>query len=455
MESITHSIQLMETKTKDELLDNLMKEEELRPHTTSRPEVKISSKNNESITIENYDLLHTVTTTETTPMTTQESTETATDSVQIEISKQQTVDSASSLEESSITSQLKDDFQDIAHILMAIPALPQAENQIKEMVEQLKIQQTEQEPESVTIADFKSDLHSAVDIHAEEIEPVTVSDDLLAKITGSQTEEPDIFNTESILPIRPEASSVQSLTKEMEEEMTTEQTISAGLAQFDGSGMDPIEVVKPELKTEGSGSFAIEMLNKIGDEVEGSGLNSVNELLPMIVESIMDEPEFKKAEENGPIEILGMIQVGDPFLVKMDSTVEGSGSSPPISDESIVDDEPPPEFRNDDVLINRIRTIVNSLTNPKDSSSSFLRRTSGLLQSVFKRTKRSIVPADVVNSPEFRQFLRSQPLPMRRALSPNYSGRFSRQMIPSNNRNGQQEDEDDGEECDLHIKVIF
>jgi hypothetical protein len=28
-------------------------------------------------------------------------------------------------------------------------------------------------------------------------------------------------------------------------------------------------------------------------------------------------------------------------------------------------------------------------------------------------------------------------------------------MIPSNNRNGQQEDEDDGEECDLHIKVIF
>lgn len=346
---------------------------------------------------------------------------------------------------------------------MAIPALPQAENQIKEMVEQLKIQQTEQEPESVTIADFKSDLHSAVDIHAEEIEPVTVSDDLLAKITGTQTEEPDIFNTESILPIRPEASSVQSLTKEMEEEITTEQTISAGLAQFDGSGMDPVEVVKPELKTEGSGSSAIEMLNKIGDEVEGSGLNSVNELLPMIVESIMDEPEFKKAEENGPIEILGMIQVGDPFLVKMDSPVEGSGSSPAISDESIVadrsdavvDDEPPPEFRNDDVLINRIRTIVNSLTNPKDSSSSFLRRTSGLLQSVFKRTKRSIVPADVVNSLEFRQFLRSQPLPMRRALSPNYSGRFSRQMIPSNNRNGQQEDEDDGEECDLHIKVIF
>ena len=189
--------------------------------------------------------------------------------------------------------------------------------------------------------------------------------------------------------------------------------------------------------------------------MEGSGLNSVNELLPMIVESIMDEPEFKKAEENGPIEILGMIQVGDPFLVKMDSPVEGSGSSPAISDESIVDDEPPPEFRNDDVLINRIRTIVNSLTNPKDSSSSFLRRTSGLLQSVFKRTKRSIVPADVVNSPEFRQFLRSQPLPMRRALSPNYSGRFSRQMIPSNNRNGQQEDEDDGQECDLHIKVIF
>ena len=254
MESMTHSIQLLETKTKDELLDNLMKEEELRPHTTSTPEVKISSKNNESITIENSDLLllQTVTTTDTTPMTTQEPTETATDSVQIEISKQQMVDSASSLEESSITSQLKDDFQDIAHILMAIPALPQAENQVKEMVEQLKIQQTEQEPESVTIADFKSDLHSAVDIHAEEIEPVTVSDDLLAKITESQTEEPDIFNTESILPIRPEASSVQSLTKEMEEEMTTEQTISAGLAQFDGSGMDPVEVVKPELKTEGS-----------------------------------------------------------------------------------------------------------------------------------------------------------------------------------------------------------
>ncbi|XP_046452590.1 uncharacterized protein LOC124200411 isoform X2 [Daphnia pulex] len=475
MEPITNFIQLLETKTKAELLENLMKEENLRPHT-SRPEV--SAKNNESITVENSDLLHPVTTEAhppPPPPTTQEPTEMATDSIQIEITKhQQTkVDSAP---EESITSQLKDDFQDIAHILMSIPELPKAENQVKEV----ENPQTE-EPESVTIADFKSDLHSAIDIHAEEVEPVTVSEEWLAKITGSQTEVPELFSTEAILPIRMEESSVQSMTKQMEpeEDVTTEETISvAGLSQSDGSGMNPVEDIippsrssvhmdHPELKVEGSGlsdaiqEDPVEIFSKIDDGVEGSGLNAAKEISPMGV-VITEEPELKKAEENGPIENLGTDGMENPFLVKIETPIEGSGSLLPISDESIavvdrsddpasavVEDESPPEFRNDDVLINRIRTIVNSLTNPKDSSSSFLRRTSGLLQSVFKRTKRSTNPAEVVNSPAFRQFLRSQPLPIRRALSPNFSGRFSRQMVPSNS--GQEEE--DGEECDLHIKT--
>lgn len=480
MESIANVIQLLETKTKAELLENLMKEENLRPHT-SRPEV--SAKNNESITVENSDLLHPVTTEahppSPPPPTTQEPTETSTDSIQIEITKHQQT-KVNSAPEESISSQLKDDFQDIAHILMSIPELPQAENQVKEV----ENPQTE-EPESVTIADFKSDLHSAIDIHAEEVEPVTVSEEWLAKITGSQTEVPELFSTEAILPIRLEESSVQSMTKQMEpeEDITTEETFSvAGLLQSDGSGMNPVEDIippsrssvhldHPESKVEGSGlsdaiqEDPVEIFSKIDDGVEGSGLNAAKEILPMVV-VITEEPELKKAEENGPIEILGTEGMENPFLVKMESPVEGSGSPLPISDESIavvdrsddptaavVEDESPPEFRNDDVLINRIRTIVNSLTNPKDSSSSFLRRTSGLLQSVFKRTRRSTVtnPAEVVNSPEFRQFLRSQPLPMRRALSPNFSGRFSRQMVPSNS--GQEEE--DGEECDLHIKVIF
>ena len=123
--------------------------------------------------------------------------------------------------------------------------------------------------------------------------------------------------------------------------------------------------------------------------------------------------------------------------------------------EERTDSEPPPaEFRNDDILINRIRTIVESLTNPKETP--FFRRTSDFIQSVFQRRQERSAPmndaADLIrrSDPSFIRFLRAQPLPMRRALSANFAGRFSRHIddlsSDGNQANGEQE-------CDLHIKV--
>ena len=150
-------------------------------------------------------------------------------------------------------------------------------------------------------------------------------------------------------------------------------------------------------------------------------------------------------------------EIADP------APTDESGTENPLrrsDDESSSDEEDnsSPEFRYDDILINRIRTIVDSLKTPaKETSANFFRRTSGFITSVFSRrtnAKRSIpeesdLPGDVVRrlDPAFLQFLRSQPLPMRRALSPNFSGRFSRQMEWSDSSL------DDDEQCDLHIRV--
>jgi len=113
--------------------------------------------------------------------------------------------------------------------------------------------------------------------------------------------------------------------------------------------------------------------------------------------------------------------------------------------------------------------------------SLFFKRTSGFLSSVFRRNgngnnneevaagtrdRRSIDEevsgAEVVRrlDPDFIRFLRSQPLPMRRALSPNFSGRFSRRITNddtnrywSGSNSDQSEDEED-EQCDLYVRVI-
>ncbi|XP_032786131.2 uncharacterized protein LOC116923726 isoform X1 [Daphnia magna] len=460
MESITSGVQLMdvEVETKAELLENMMQQEQLRPHTSPPPASSV--KNEESISIDNAVLLHPATVLvapqSIQPPATQQPTEMVTDSVQVEIAKTQTDESVPSASEfPDVASQLKEDFQDIAHILMSVPDLPQSESQIKQ------VETTEtNEPQAVTLADFKSDLEFAVDTHAEEIETTTSSASWLTKSTGVQTEE-------SSAHLQPNDLQLDEITTEMNGDQ---------LKQSDGSGPPPapsgLKIDEPESNDE-QGSGLADSIQGISDAIpatqsddgtEGSG-GLVSEMPPVAVEfPAMDEPDVK-IEQDGPVDILGVVEMGDPILVKVESPAEGSGSdqSAAISeidrnDEQdtvvdVVEDESPPEFRNDDILLNRIRTIVNSLTNPKDTSSSFLRRTSGLLQSVFKRTKRSITnPTDLVNSPAFRQFLRSQPLPLRRALSPNFSGRFSRQMASSESeiRDDAQSPE---QECDLHIKT--
>ncbi|KAI9554667.1 hypothetical protein GHT06_019940 [Daphnia sinensis] len=457
MEPITSGVQLMdvEVKTKAELLENIMQEEELRPHTSPPPASSVKSE--ASISVDNADLLHpaVVVPQSIQPPATEQPT--VTESVQVEIAKTQTDEPVSSASKfPDVVSQLKEDFQDIAHILMSVPDVPQSENQVKE------VETTEtNELDAVTLADFKSDLEFAVDTHAEEIETTTSSASWPAKTTGTQA---------SVLSIQ--QSSVHLLPNDLQlDEITTEMN-AVQLKQSDDPGSTGLE---PESNDElGSGladsiqdtSAAIPAIQN-EDGTEGSGGSAFfKESPPVAVEfPAMDEPEIQ-IEQDGPVEILGVVEMGDPILVKVESPAEGSGSdesAAAISDVDrndepdtvvdVVEDESPPEFRNDDILLNRIRTIVNSLTNPKDTSSSFLRRTSGLLQSVFKRTKRSITDAaDLVNSPAFRQFLRSQPLPLRRALSPNFSGRFSRQMASSESeiREDAQSLE---EECDLHIKT--
>ncbi|XP_057375613.1 uncharacterized protein LOC130696548 isoform X2 [Daphnia carinata] len=466
MEPITSGVQPtdIEVQTKAELLEHIMQQEELRPHTSPPPASSV--KKQESISVDNASLLDRATVLavpqSVPPPATEQPTEMATESVQLEIAKTATDESAFSDD----VSQLKADFQDIAHLLMSVPDLPPSENQVK------AVETTEtNEPETVTLADFKSDLEFAVDTHAEEIETTTLIAIWPAKTVKVQTGE-----SASALPIQQDEPSAHLLANELQVEDATEMS-RVQLKQSEGSAPETAETPdrfkadEPESNDEqGSGladsiqdmSAAIPAIQN-EDGTEGSGgSHFVRQTQPVAVEfPAMDEPEIED-EQSGPVGILGVVEMGDPILVKVESAAEGSGSDATSevdgSDEpetaiDVVQEESPPEFRNDDILINRIRTIVNSLTNPKDTSSSFLRRTSGLLQSVFKRTKRSTTnPADLVNSPAFRQFLRSQPLPLRRALSPNFSGRFSRQMASS-----EPEIRDDAqspeEECDLHIKT--
>ena len=125
-----------------------------------------------------------------------------------------------------------------------------------------------------------------------------------------------------------------------------------------------------------------------------------------------------------------------------------------VADERTDSESPQAEFRNDDVLINRIRTIVESLTNPKETP--FFRRTSDFFQSVFQRRQERSVPvndpADLIrrSDPSFIKFIRAQPMPMRRALSANFAGRFSRHIDDLSSDGNQASFE---QECDLHIKV--
>lgn len=143
-----------------------------------------------------------------------------------------------------------------------------------------------------------------------------------------------------------------------------------------------------------------------------------------------------------------------PVDVAESTEIPDSVTEAQVADERTDSEPPPAEFRNDDILINRIRTIVESLTNPKETP--FFRRTSDFIQSVFQRRQERSAPmndaADLIrrSDPSFIRFLRAQPLPMRRALSANFAGRFSRHIddlsSDGNQANGEQE-------CDLHIKV--
>ena len=393
-----------EIDNKAEMLENLMIQEELRPHAAPRTTTA------ESITIENEEFIHPTSQSPAgiaeKPVTQEPVVSSEIDSVQIEIAKVKTEDSAL-----SISAQLKGDSeQDITHILMEIPALPQSENQVRGEEE---VQSSTEEPETVTIIDFKNELGSAVDIHSEEIaESTTDATDVVKSVRPQEADD------------RPEESVVT-------DSMTDKTAGDATEFQVAGNGFDTLLPTavhndEPEFKAEGSGdASAIKILTS--DDVAGLAM-----------------------EGSG----------SDPVEIQIGQSLEGSGSSdrmdePESPDEIAADeDESPPEFRNDDILINRIRTIVNSLTNPRETSSILFRRTSGLFQSVFKRTKRQseqIDPAYLVRTPEFLRFLRTQPMPLRRALSPNFYGRFSRQMHPQSDVESSHEEE--GDECDLHIKV--
>ncbi len=421
----------IEINNKAEMLDNLMKEEDLRPHQESKKDAAPTTTTTaESVTIENAELIHPTSQSPTEgiagPSVTEEPVVFSTDSVQIEITKDQPAEKQEL--DASVSSQLKDDVEsDITHILMEIPALPQSDSQIKEQEDESQSIQTE-EPETVTILDFKSELGSAVDIHSEEIaESVTAVSDVLKLAT----EEPKV-EVDSV-SVQPDAIIIQ----EEEAETATKAELEFKVTD-EGSGFDEILPVETHLLSSDEPTF----------KVDGSG----------------DAPSTADAKEiegsgSDPVETAVKIAELDPLEGSGSSSVQLVVDEPESRDQVIAveeEEESPPEFRNDDILINRIRTIVNSLTNPRETSSILLRRTSDLFQSVFKRTKRSpseeFDPSKLVRSPAFLRYLRSQPLPLRRALSPNFYGRFSRQMHPDTEF---PTGEEEGDECDLHIKVSF
>lgn len=182
--------------------------------------------------------------------------------------------------------------------------------------------------------------------------------------------------------------------------------------------------------------------SKAGDEIEreeGSGASS--DVL------LADAPVAHEFEGSG-LDLPGPHTFDETFtmtksLPEPTLQTETETETEATTDSVVVVDDTPAEFRGDDILISRIRTIVNSLS----SARPLFRRTTGLLQSVFSRRSKRDVPKDFYTSQEFQQFLRSQPLPVRRALSPNFAGRFSRNM---DEQSSLVEDE-----CDLHIKVRF
>lgn len=165
---------------------------------------------------------------------------------------------------------------------------------------------------------------------------------------------------------------------------------------------------------------------------------------------MLDVPEMHTFDETFTMKSVAELVAPPAVLedkVPDESQTEQTTDSSSNNNVMLVDDSPA-ESRGDDILISRIRTIVSSLS----SARPLIRRTTGLFSSVFNRRPKREVSSNsgrtskqFYASQEFKQFMRSQPLPVRRALSPNFAGRFSRKMDRTNSL---VEDE-----CDLHIKV--
>ena len=392
-------LEFVEADSKAQLLQDIMEQEGLRPldpPKTTTPD---------AVTVDNQELLVTSQSPESAtevpipvistgkPSVVEEDV----DSVVIEITRR----NHSSID--SVSSQLHPD-ADIAHILMEIPVLTPPE-------------EDREQPETTTLVllEMKNELPSessgVIDTDTEEVDT-------------NPPETPETPTTESPALVISQSSDPVVETDDVKADPVAMDPLDD---MFLASG-DPFESTT-ENQPEGSGSSLAK------SEPEGSGS-----------EVDLQMPEFHSVNDGAEGSGIDSGLIADP--------VEGSGSID-RNDEimEVVDEEEKPaemEFRTDDILINRIRTIVNSLTHPRETL--LFRRTSDILQSVFKRTKRSdpVHLEHVIRSPEFNRFLRSQPLPIRRALDANFPGRFSRKMDDNN----PSANEEDGDECDLHIKVI-